>query len=99
MSKPRVVKDYTKLGEDILALIKLKYPFGFEKQLIRFKDKEGRFISALPFETEDRYYLIRMTSVQAKEVIEQDDDYNEDGNLTELAKKRLEDEISDIDIQ
>lgn len=94
-TKPRVVKDYEKLSEEVLAQIKLEYPLGFEKQLITFKNKDGKFVSALPFETEDRYYLIRMTANQAQEIVEEDDDYDDEGNLTEDAKERLEEELDE----
>lgn len=93
MSKPKIIKDYDKLNEDILAQIKLEYPYGFEKELITFKNKAGNFVSALAFETEEYHYLIRMTRNEAKEIIEEDDDYDDDGNLTNKAKDRLEDEL------
>ncbi len=97
MSKPKVVKDFDKLNEDVLAQIKLEYPYGFEKKLITFKNPMGQFVSALPFEMEDKYYLIRMTKDQAQEIIDEDDDYDDDGNLTEDAKERLEGEIESND--
>ena len=97
MSKPRVVKDYDKVPDEVLALIKLEYPYGFDRKLILFKNAKGKFVSALPFETEDRYYLIRMTATEAQEIIEEDDDFDDDGNLTEKAKVRLEDEIEEIE--
>ncbi len=97
MNKPRVVKDYEKLDEEVLAQIKLEYPYGFEKKLITFKNPMGKFVSALPFETEEKYYLIRMTKDQAQEIIEDDDDYDDDGNLTEDAKERLEGEIETVE--
>lgn len=95
MNKPRIAKDFEKLSDDVLAQIKLEYPFGFEKELIKFKNKEGKYISALPFETEDRYYLIRMTANQAQQIVEDDDDYDEDGNLTEEAKERIEESLDE----
>jgi len=96
MSKPRVVKDFDKISEEVLVQIKLEYPYGFEKKLVRFKNKEGKFVSALPFETEDMYYLIRMTVVQAQEIIDDDEDFNEDGNLKSGAKERLENELENF---
>jgi sigma54-dependent transcription regulator len=95
MNKPRIVKDYEKVSEEVLAQIKLEYPWGFQKKLVTFKNKDGKFVSALPFETEDYYYLIRMTANEAMQIIEEDDDYDDDGNLTEEAKERLEDEIEE----
>ena len=89
MSKPKIVKDYSKLTDEIIDLIKLEYPFGFEKKLILFKNMEGKLVSALPFETEDKYYLIRMTITQAQQIVEEEEDYNDEGNLSEEAKMRL----------
>lgn len=101
MSKPKVVKDYEKIGEEVLKQIKLKYPYGFEKHLVTFKNAKGAFVSALPFETEDRYYLIRMTQAQARNIIEDDDDYNDDGHLkTDVKDEYMENlEISEEDIK
>ncbi len=93
MSKPRIVKDYEKLSEEVIAQIKLQYPYGFEKKLIQFKNQHNKFVSALPFETDDYYYLIRMTRAEAQEIIDDDEDYDQDGNLTEEAKEKLEDEL------
>ena len=95
MSKPRVIKDYDKLEDAVTTAIKLSYPYGFETKLIQFKNKEGKLISALPFETEDYYYLIRMTQDEERNIMEEDDDFDEDGNLTEEAIERLEDELDD----
>ena len=95
MSKPRVIKDYDKLEDAVTTAIKLSYPYGFETKLIQFKNKDGKLISALPFETEDYYYLIRMTQDEARNIMEEDDDFDEDGNLTEEAIERLEDELDD----
>lgn len=95
MSKPRIVKDFEKLSEEIIAQIKLEYPFGFDKKLITFKNRDGKFVSALPFETDDYYYLIRMTPVEANQIIEDDDDYNDAGKLTDEAKNRLLEEIGE----
>ncbi len=91
MGKLKVVKDFDKISEEVLAQIKLEYPNGFQKKLIIFKNIKGKFVSALPFETEDKHYLIRMTQSEAEEIINEDDDYGEDGSLTEDAKMRLGD--------
>ncbi|MEO0732516.1 MAG: hypothetical protein AAFZ52_06755 [Bacteroidota bacterium] len=91
MSKPRVIKNYEKLDEAILERIKLEYPTGFAKNLIRFTDVNGRLTSALPFETEEKYYLIRMTKSEAREIIEEDDDYDDDGMLLDEVREAYED--------
>jgi hypothetical protein len=93
LSKPRVIKDYDKVDDAIISQIKLNYPHGFEKHLVSFKNAKGKFISALPFETEDRYYLIRMTIAEAQEIVQEDDDYDEDGHLKSDAIEELQEEI------
>lgn len=98
MDKPRVIKDYDKVDESIVAQIKLNYPHGFEKHLVSFKNAKGKFISALPFEAEDRYYLIRMTKEEAQEIIEDDDDYDDEGHLKADAIEDLQDELDIEDI-
>lgn len=82
-NKPRIAKDFEKLSEDLLNKIKLEYPFGFEDNLISYKDAKGNKVSALPFETEEVYYLVRMTKAEAQQIIEEDDDYDSSGNLRE----------------
>jgi hypothetical protein len=91
MNKPRIIKDYEKLEPTIQEQIKLHYPRGFEKHLIKLSNKEGKMVSALPFETDDRYYLIRMTVSEALEIIEDDDDYDKFGILKDEVKVEYED--------
>jgi hypothetical protein len=106
MSKPRVIKDFEKLDTDIQEQIKLQYPLGFSKHLIRFKNAKGEFVSALLFETEEIYYLVRMTQEKAKEIIRDDDDYDDDGILKDEVRldytekydnEELEDEFNEDD--
>ena len=61
ITKPRVVKDYDKLPLDVQGQIKLTYPQGFSGSLITYINAKGKVVSALPYETEDYYYLVRMT--------------------------------------
>ncbi len=96
-NKPRVVKDYEKLDGDIQEQIKLMYPYGFAKHLIQYKNAEGKFVSALPFETDDRYYLVRMTLIEARQIIEDDDDYDASGELKESVKEEYEEKYGDMD--
>lgn len=98
-SKPRVVKDYDKLDTLVQEQIKLEYPYGFEDHLVKFTNAEGKRVSALPFETEDKYYLVRMTIEEAQAIIEDDDDYDEDGNLTDEAREEIEERLDEAEEQ
>jgi hypothetical protein len=95
--KPRVIKDFEKLDEEIQQQIKLSYPSGFADHLIRFTNKDGLYVSALPFETDEKYYLVRMTVERAEEIIEDDDDFDEEGNLKAEVKEVYSDKFSDLD--
>jgi hypothetical protein len=101
-NKPRVIKDYEKLDAAIQEQIKLEYPLGFSRHLIYFTNKDGQKVSALPFETEEKYYLVRMTIPQAKQIIADDDDYDEEGILKDDVKVEYEDKYAvvgeDIDL-
>lgn len=89
-NKPRIVKDYEKVDDLIKEQIKLEYPYGFDRDLVTFKNAKGKFVSALPFETEEKHYLIRMTRAEALEIMDEDDDFDEDGNLKDEIKEELE---------
>ena len=94
-SKPRVIKDYEKLDPEIQERIKLEYPSGYSDSLIYFNNKEGKRVSALPFETDDKYYLVRMTVYEAERIIEEDDDYDSSGSLKSSAKEEYESKYSE----
>jgi hypothetical protein len=96
-SKPRVIKDYNKLDKELQEQIKLVYSDGFADHLIHFFDKDGIKVSALPFETEDKYYMLRMTENEAVQIVDDDDDFDEDGFLKNEVKQGYEDKYADLD--
>ncbi len=102
MSKPRVMTSYFKLEPSIQQQIKLTYPRGFEKFLIRFKNHKKKFVSALPYEAEDKYYMVKMTLEEANKIILEDEAYNESGilktNFKEAyeASKKDEEQVVDL---
>lgn len=95
MDKKRIVKDYDKLPEEVIIRLKQQYPYGYADNLVSFLNKEGKKVSALPFETDDIYYLIRMTVSEANQIIRDDDDYDSEGNL----RDDFADSIPDEDIE
>jgi DNA-directed RNA polymerase subunit delta len=94
MDKKRIVKDYENLPEEVINQVKVTYPAGFADHLVSFTNKDGKRVSALPFETADIYYLIRMTIMEAHQIIEDDEDYDDDGTLrNDFSLERAEEEI------
>ena len=97
INKPRVIKDYNKLDKALQEQIKLVYADGFADNLIHFFDKDGIKVTALPFETEDKYYMLRMTETEAVRIVDEDDDFDDDGFLKNEVKQDYEDKYSDLD--
>jgi hypothetical protein len=60
--KKKVIKDYKSLPPEIREAIREKYPQGYVEDVITFFNKEKQLISALPYETEEISYLIKMPS-------------------------------------
>lgn len=96
-SKPKVIKSYSKLDKELQQQIKLVYADGFADNLIHFFDKTGLKITVLPFETEDKYYMIRMTENEAVAIVDEDDDYDNDGFLKDEVRQDYEDKYADLD--
>ncbi|NND93626.1 MAG: hypothetical protein HKN45_02110 [Flavobacteriales bacterium] len=92
-SKPRVVKDYEKLDPDLQEKVKLRYPYGFEDHLITFYNAKGETVTALPYDGEDKVYLVRMSKTMAQILIDEDDDYDSEGNLKEDVKEEYEEKF------
>ena len=90
-AKPNVIKDFEKLDPEIQEQIKLSYQQGFSQHLITFTNMDGKLVSALPFETEDKNYLVRMTVTEAVAIVEGDDDYDDDGILKGAVKEEYAD--------
>ena len=104
MASKRIVIDYEKLPEEVVNRIKIEYPDGFEENLITFTNAKGAYVSALPFETEEIYYLVRMTESEARQIIKDDEDYDDAGRLrddfeediNEEGEKYLDDHIDEV---
>ena len=71
--KKRIVKDYENLSPELSTALHEAYPDGFVGATISFFDREGKRVSAIPFETEDIYYLVRMVEKKAKPTKEEED--------------------------
>lgn len=77
-SKPRIIKEFHQLPDEVQDFIKYSFPNGFHNQLVEYIDKGKKKKKALPFETDEFYYLVRMSVQEAKGIISDDPDY-EDG--------------------
>ena len=98
-NKPRTLISFEKLDVEIQEQIKLEYPDGFSTHLINFQNKEGETLTALPFETEDKYYMVKMTVRKAESIISDDDDYDDDGMLKDDIKDEYQGKYGDDDLE
>ena len=67
MGKKRIIKSYEQLSEDMVEKLKEKYPDGYEDRTITFTNPRGEIEVAIPFETEEIYYLIKLPRTKATE--------------------------------
>ncbi len=75
--KRKVIKEYSKLDSDFLKKLKEKYPDGYGDDLVSFYGADGLKIRAIPYETEETYYLIKVPIATVKELDGDDDDSND----------------------
>lgn len=80
--KRNVIVDYKNITPEILELFTERYPYGYEDEdIIKFKNSKGEMVRAVPFETSDTKYLVKV-SVQMDAKIDaflndEDDDTEE----------------------
>ena len=67
MGKKRIIKSYEQLSEEMVERLKAKYPDGYEEKTITFTNPRGEIEVAIPFETEEIYYLIKLPRTNAAE--------------------------------
>ncbi|MDZ7774513.1 MAG: hypothetical protein U5L09_02305 [Bacteroidales bacterium] len=57
------------MPENMLERIAVQYPEGFDNHIIKYTNAKGDRVSAVPVETEDTYYLVKV-SVKLREMVE-----------------------------
>ncbi|GEM_PF-513679 len=96
--KRRVIVDYKNVTQDILSLFTDRYPYGYDdSDIIKFQNAKGELVKAVPFETADTKYLVKV-SVEMDRRIEaymddedEDDDLGEDDSNLEAPEEDLDD--------
>ena len=79
--KKRVLTSLEKLRPDLRKLLNMMYPEGYEEYLVKLENHKGESIFALPLETEDAIFLVKISSgTKLTAGLElEDDDEAEDG--------------------
>lgn len=71
--KKKVAISFPNLAPELQAELKKKYPHGFGDVMMRIDTAPGTFFYAVPFETEDTSYLVKI-DVKVDGNIDDDDD-------------------------
>lgn len=86
MNKKRIIVDYKSLPDNMLERLAIQYPDGFNDFIIKYTNSNGDRVSAVPVETEDTYYLVKM-SVALRQMVD-------DVDIEEIDPEDLGEEFS-----
>lgn len=79
------------MPQDIIVRLKEQFPYGYHEHLLRFNNAKGELISALPYETDDAFYLVRMSVDGGYSFIDEDDFEDDFDSLPETEDLELDD--------
>ncbi|MEE1347021.1 MAG: hypothetical protein U0K36_03975 [Bacteroidales bacterium] len=80
-TKPRVIKNYEKLDEKLREEIAARYPLGYAQDIKTFDIGGGRFMTGLPFETDEYSYIIKFPAAAENISDLQDEDGGAEDDL------------------
>ena len=97
-AKKRLVTSFNNLPLELQEAVKAAYPLGYTDYMMRIDKPNGDFFFAVPFETEEISYLVKI-DVKIDDVSgdEEDKDYYDDDlkGADELANDDSDDEPAD----
>ena len=96
--KKRLVVAFNNLIPELQEAVKLAYPAGFADYMMRIQKPNGEFFFAVPFETEEISYLVKIdVKIDDASTEEEDKDYYDDDlkGADELADDNSDDEPAD----
>ena len=94
----RVIVDYSKLTNEVLDLLVVKYPDGYDyDDIVTFQNAKGETVKAVEVKTEDTIYLVKISvnlEQRMEEYSEDNDDEDIDDDIEDIA---IDDYIIDED--
>lgn len=79
MTKKHIVTSLHNLSAEMQDAVKLKYPYGFTEAMIRVDKPNGDFFYAVPFDTDEVAYLVKIDVKIDDNAAEEDEkDYYDD---------------------
>ncbi len=97
--KRRSVVSFANLPEELQEEVKKLYPYGYNEAMMRIEKPNGDFFYAVPFETEEVSYLVKVV-VKIDDHIEDEEDkdyYSDDlKGADEFADSEEEEDIDNL---
>ena len=72
-AKKRLVTSFNNLAPELQEAVKAAYPLGYTDYMMRVDKPNGDFFFAVPFETEEISYLVKI-DVRVDDITDDDDD-------------------------
>ena len=97
-AKKRLVTSFNNLASELQEAVKAAYPLGYTDFMMRIDKPNGDFFFAVPFETEEISYLVKIdVKIDDMSGEEEDKDYYDDDlkGADELANDDSDDEPAD----
>ena len=97
-AKKRLVTSFNNLAPELQEAVKAAYPLGYTDFMMRIEKPNGDFFFAIPFETEEISYLVKIdVKIDDMSGEEEDKDYYDDDlkGADELANDDSDDEPAD----
>ena len=97
-AKKRLVTSFNNLAPELQEAVKAAYPLGYTDYMMRIDKPNGDFFFAVPFETEEISYLVKIdVKIDDASAEEEDKDYYDDDlkGADELANDNMDDDPAD----
>jgi Ser/Thr protein kinase RdoA (MazF antagonist) len=80
MEKKRIIKSYENLSPELQEILKEKYKYGYSNQIVRLSNAKNEIFFAVPLETEEANYMVKVQPEKIKKTANSKEDYfsNED---------------------
>ena len=96
--KKKLVVAFNNLSAELQEAVKLAYPAGFADFMMRIPKPNGEFFFAVPYETDEISYLVKIdVKIDDASTEEEDKDYYDDDlkGADELANDNMDDDPAD----
>ena len=79
IAKKHIVKSLANLPQEVQDAVREKYPLGFTEAMMRIDKPNGDFFYAVPFETDDIAYMVKIdVKIDDQSHEDEDKDYYDD---------------------